>query len=383
MKKLSIFTALLFVAFWVLGTVGPVYAKDYSWKQSDGTTTVTTSFPDQIQEGTGSITTEFRSDSPYFDKKNRYALTIHRKGTRVRGTACEYTYNVPGSSDELTVDSQLLKVTWNILDCNRDNPRGDWTMDVWSGPPGSGFPPYVNGRVIAQFTFPVIPKGGEPKLVANCKVKESQPLTFQIENVQAGTSYTLWLHNAWEKKTYTFPSAGIYTETFMPGNASHATGKRRLCMDLGKDNNKTCRYFVDLEYVAGTPKECKLGSGSTSSLPGASTTAGDPTKPFRYVDCGGSGGSGVPTALGCIPTSDSNALLGWFLKWAYGLSGGVALIVMIMAGFQIMTSSGNPEKIQGGRELLNAAISGLLLVIFSAFLLKLIGVDILGIPGLN
>lgn len=90
---------------------------------------------------------------------------------------------------------------------------------------------------------------------------------------------------------------------------------------------------------------------------------------------------GLETALGCIPVGDSNEFVGWFLKWALGIAGGVAFILMLMAGFQIMTAGGNPEKVQGGRELLNAAISGLVLIVFSIFLLKLIGVDILAIPG--
>ena len=93
------------------------------------------------------------------------------------------------------------------------------------------------------------------------------------------------------------------------------------------------------------------------------------------------GDKGISTALGCIPVGDSNEFVGWFLKWALGIAGGVAFILMIMAGFQIMTAGGNPEKVQGGRELLNAAVSGLVLIIFSIFLLKLIGVDILSLPG--
>lgn len=90
----------------------------------------------------------------------------------------------------------------------------------------------------------------------------------------------------------------------------------------------------------------------------------------------------IDTAVGCIPYNDVNSFAAWFLKWAIGIAGGIAFLMIIFSGFQIMTSSNNPQQLQTGRELLTAAVSGLILIIFSAFLLKLIGVDILGIPGL-
>lgn len=93
--------------------------------------------------------------------------------------------------------------------------------------------------------------------------------------------------------------------------------------------------------------------------------------------------SGVNTALGCIKVHDTTAFLGWLLGWAVGVAGGIAFLLIVVAIFQIMTSAGNPEKIKGGKELLTAAISGLLFIIFSIFLLELIGVKILAIPGLG
>jgi len=55
---------------------------------------------------------------------------------------------------------------------------------------------------------------------------------------------------------------------------------------------------------------------------------------------------------------------------------------MVLGAIQILTSAGNPDKVKAGKELITSALSGLLLVILSIFLLKLIGVDILHIPGL-
>ncbi|TSC87664.1 MAG: Uncharacterized protein G01um10145_967 [Microgenomates group bacterium Gr01-1014_5] len=91
----------------------------------------------------------------------------------------------------------------------------------------------------------------------------------------------------------------------------------------------------------------------------------------------------INTAIGCIPVNDTNAFAGWFLGWAIGVSGGLALLLIVFSGFQIMTASGDPQKLQSGRELLTSAISGLILIIFSIFLLRLIGVQILNIPGLR
>lgn len=92
------------------------------------------------------------------------------------------------------------------------------------------------------------------------------------------------------------------------------------------------------------------------------------------------GGKGLITALGCIPTQPQ-ALVGWILKYAISIGGGVAFLLMVFAGFLLSTSAGNPERVKQGQEMLTSAIVGLLFIIFSVFLLQFIGVDILKIPG--
>ena len=89
------------------------------------------------------------------------------------------------------------------------------------------------------------------------------------------------------------------------------------------------------------------------------------------------------TAIGRIPVCDLNDFATWFLKWAIGIGGGIAFLLILWSGFQIMTSAGNPERLKVGKEQLTAALTGLLFLIFSVFLLRLIGVEILRIPGLQ
>jgi len=88
------------------------------------------------------------------------------------------------------------------------------------------------------------------------------------------------------------------------------------------------------------------------------------------------------TAIGCIPVlSTKEEFLSFILKWAVGIGGGIAFLLIIYAGFMIMTSAGNPERLKAGQELLTSAISGLILLIFSVVILKIIGIDILGLDN--
>lgn len=97
---------------------------------------------------------------------------------------------------------------------------------------------------------------------------------------------------------------------------------------------------------------------------------------------------GAWTAIGCLGRGNGgsgSSTLGDFIRSfisiGVGMGGGIAFLLILFSGFQTITSTGNPEKLHEAKELMTAAISGLLLIIFSVFLLRLIGVDILQIPG--
>jgi hypothetical protein len=99
----------------------------------------------------------------------------------------------------------------------------------------------------------------------------------------------------------------------------------------------------------------------------------------KQVTCNTGSGVGIDTAIGCIPFGDQNQLIGFFLRWGIGIGGGIAFLLILMAGFQIMTSRGDPKRLQAGQEMMTSAIAGLLLLIFSLVILRIIGFDILGI----
>lgn len=88
----------------------------------------------------------------------------------------------------------------------------------------------------------------------------------------------------------------------------------------------------------------------------------------------------IATAIGCIRTNPAEFGQD-FLKFAIGIGGGLAFLMMLLGAFQMLTSSGNPDTLKAGRERLTSAVIGLLIVIFAVLFLQIIGVDILKLPG--
>ncbi len=129
---------------------------------------------------------------------------------------------------------------------------------------------------------------------------------------------------------------------------------------------------------------CTGGSTPLCSGPGAGfcgcSCVTSMALPTHAEQC--DGGNGINTAIGCIPYGGANgeqALAAFLLKWGMGIGGGIATILIVVASFMISTSQGDPRRLQAGKELLTSAISGLVLLVFSAFILRLIGFDILGV----
>jgi len=90
----------------------------------------------------------------------------------------------------------------------------------------------------------------------------------------------------------------------------------------------------------------------------------------------------IYTAIGCIPISTAKSFILFVLERALGIGGGITFLLIIYAGYKIMTSNADPKKLQAGRDLLTAAISGLIFIIFSVIILRVIASDILRLPGL-
>lgn len=143
-------------------------------------------------------------------------------------------------------------------------------------------------------------------------------------------------------------------------------------------------FFLSLTLLLALPSVVVYADAATDV--GTNTCKSVTDKQQDCVDC--FNGGGAWTAVGCLGKGSGNETggkLGDFitslLQIGVGMGGGIAFLLILFSGFQTMMSTGNPEKLHEAKELMTAAISGLLLIIFSVFLLKLIGVDILQLPG--
>ena len=128
---------------------------------------------------------------------------------------------------------------------------------------------------------------------------------------------------------------------------------------------------VTCECVAAPPPS---NSGGTNDFFKPTTCGECPPGDELYCDRYPS----IQTALGCIPTHPV-AFINEFIDILLGIGGGIAFLLMIVGAVFILTSRGQPEQIQRGKQVFVGALIGLIMIIFSTFLLELIGVDILGI----
>lgn len=165
--------------------------------------------------------------------------------------------------------------------------------------------------------------------------------------------------------------------------ASGSTWDGSKCVN----SSKAC-IEPDLRAYCPGQSTCTQGEGCQGSI---NPKEKDKTKlePLN-TPCGTSlGGDGskvneclsISSALGDIPT-DPFKLVPKIIEIILGISGAIVIILIIRAGYKLMFSQGNPEKVQEAREELTSAIVGLLFIIFSFVLLQFLLNDLLKIQDL-
>lgn len=167
-----------------------------------------------------------------------------------------------------------------------------------------------------------------------------------------------------------------------PGMNSYGASSNKQIQDLNtwqKSAFKPCIYG-DPETSTGVCK-CVL-SNKIPPIPAVDALCKLYLKNADQTICSNCArGGGLWTGIGCVPLEIKSFITDYLMNVAIGFAGVIALFCIIYSAFMMQTSQGNPEKIKKAQGNLTACVSGLLLIIFSIFILRLIGVDILRIPG--
>lgn len=144
------------------------------------------------------------------------------------------------------------------------------------------------------------------------------------------------------------------------------TGKCALFRD---SQDPPITYSPPTYQTCSKEQTCSLGCGCNCTPPKGFTSGALPCGP-EGIQC--------YTAFGPIKL-DPASLVKDFFGIVLSISGGIAVLLIILSGYRLIASQGNPEKINEAKEHLTAAIIGFLFVIFSFSILRFIGVDVLGI----
>lgn len=156
----------------------------------------------------------------------------------------------------------------------------------------------------------------------------------------------------------------VYGTPSMPGDPSSSQCKceiTTLSPKPLKAATELCKQYIKPRFSSSSYEHDKLKKELDSCL-----------------DCANKGG--YLSAIGCIPLQTNSLLASFLLKIGISFAGILALLCIIYGAITLQISQGNPEKVKKAREMMTACILGLLVIIFSIFILRVVGVNILKIP---
>lgn len=159
--------------------------------------------------------------------------------------------------------------------------------------------------------------------------------------------------------------------------------------DFCEHEGAACTNDTNASMVNGGGSKSKPFNGATLSgikcgVPGTELSPAPTEPPPPSPPCKTWGADGQCAAFGSAfgeLMTDPSGFVKTLFAILLSFSGGIALLLIIRAGYRLLVSQGKPEAINQARDELVAAIVGLVFLIFSFVVLQTIGVDILHLPG--
>lgn len=85
-----------------------------------------------------------------------------------------------------------------------------------------------------------------------------------------------------------------------------------------------------------------------------------------------SNGAGVDPTSGLPKVCTAGSAISWITNMALGFAGVIAVVFIIVGGYMYLTSAGNDEAAEKGRKVLTNAIIGLIIIILSATIIRIV-----------
>lgn len=213
-------------------------------------------------------------------------------------------------------------------------------------------------------------------------LKTNDPIgTFPV-GVLSGTNFTL-VKNANNLLDLTFPlgakSVGDYI--FEVKYEDGPKAGQNICVlqfpvvEYGA--TPTPAQQLDATYSASLLVDVQETVPLCKSIPATADCGGESCQ-VKCVAC--ENAEKIWTGIGCIPTNFGGLVSALFTTFS-GLLGGLVFICIVVNGLRIMTSRGNPEAMKKSQEAITACIVGFVVLVLSVLFLKIVGVDILKLPG--
>lgn len=239
----------------------------------------------------------------------------------------------------------------------------------------------LNGVETSSVTSSTIPTCN----ITQAAIDQNTNVTFTAESLVAEKPYSV--------RVVSTPSdQGLESEPVTTNHQSLGNSQGKLIQSIGEfpagqvrvelfDNTiNLCFVSFSVTVEPGGGKVIGKSTPKNASTVPNIGCQGDNCTKASGVLCNNN--AGVQTAIGCVPT-DPSVLTNTLLRYLTGIAGGLALILMIYGGLQMVTANGDDQKIKAGRDQFNSAVIGLLFILFSVILLRIIGVDILGLNNLG
>lgn len=291
-------------------------------------------------------------------------------------------------------DQKKLTAPLNLLDSARGkNNPGRWYATICTSRPTSDCQKTIiaTGNITVGSDPTPVPPSDLPKIdalaQAKCSFKIGDSVTLIATNIIPDGRAYQWWWNGGDVEGNFIPTEDFLTFT-IPPEKTLKVGVRNVCVEdkIGSRTTGQSQNCISLVFYPGTPPgdtKCTQANSGTALFqqPDSKDSVPDTLPPCAEDLVNGKCPS-INSAIGNIPTNPAK-----FVQFIYsvvlGLAGGIALVLIIIAGYKTMTSGGNPEATKSANEGLTSAVIGLLFIIFAFVILQIVGVDILRIPGFS